>query len=168
MQEPTWADVVAYLVERLHEHSQIWLMLLMPTVMILRLVVGALWQRRVQHQRAASVGAIFERWIQQHDMPLPEMSTDEQLAALDRLGQALLGPPAIVLRFFIALQVVMESWHVHERVLSALDGLAQTWHDKLPSERKRRERRAQVFARRDVARLLSRIDRDGVRSTPAP
>jgi len=51
----------------------------------------------------------------------------------------------------------------HQSLLDALDGLAQRWHDKLPSDRKRRERRAQVLARRDVNRLIHKMERESDR-----
>ena len=167
MQEPGWEDVFAYLQERLREpHSSLfWAVLLVPMVWIMRAVVGALWQRHVQHQRIAIVTRVFQRWLQQLDKPQHDLSADEQLTAMDRLGSHLLGHPAVVAAFLMPLRATMESWQADEGVLAALDALAQTWHDKLPSDRKRRERRAQAFARRDVDRLVSRIERDGVRET---
>jgi hypothetical protein len=168
MQEPGWEDVFAYLQERLREpHSSLfWAVLTVTMVSIIRAVVGALWQRHVQHQRVALVTRIFERWLQQCDKPLRAMPADKQLAAIDRLGSNLLGRPAVVVSFLMSLRAMMESWQADERVLAALDALAQTWHDKLPSDRKRRERRARVLARRDVDRLVNHIARDGVRGAP--
>ena len=96
------------------------------------------------------------------------MLREDQVAALDRLGRDVLGRPAVVLQFLLTLRVVMESWQPHESVLAALDQLTRTWHDKLPSNRKRHERRAQALARRDVDRLVSRIERDGIRPGSLP
>jgi hypothetical protein len=166
MQDPTWRDVFAYLLERIeHPHSPLfWLLLLTLAINIVSAAVGALWRRHVQHQRVAIVAAIVERWLRQLDRPLHSMPPEQQVAAFDRLGQHVLGHPPVVLQFLLTLRVVMESWQPDERVVAALDRLTQTWRDKLPSDRKRRERRTQALARRDVDRLVSRIARDGIRT----
>jgi hypothetical protein len=165
MQDPSWQDVFAYMLTKLEQqHSPLmWGWLLMPLVSIASLVIGLVWQRHVQHQRVAIVAAIFQRWSRGLDKPLDQMTDAERLVAIDRLGNDLLGHPATVLQFLLALRVVMETWQAHDSVLEALDQLTQVWHDKLPSDRKRRERRAQALARRDVARLVGRIEREADR-----
>jgi hypothetical protein len=75
---------------------------------------------------------------------------------------------AVVLQFLLAIQVSIEILQPRDDVIATIEHLAQTWHDKLPGDRKRRTRRADVLARRDVARLAIRIERDGDRMVSPP
>jgi hypothetical protein len=162
MQDPTWHDVLDFLLNRAgHMHWPLWL--LAPMFSIVLAAIQWAWQRHVQRQRFDIVASIVKRWIAQNGKPFNEMSTGEQLAAIDRLAREIIGYPAVVLEFLLSLRVFIEPLEPHQSVLIALDELTQTWHDKLPSDRKRRERRAHVLARRDVNRLVHKIEREGDR-----
>jgi len=162
MQDPLWHHVVELVLNRVAAMYWPW----GPLALVLGIVLAAIqwaWQRHVRQQRFDIVASIVKRWIAQNGKPFDEMTTDEQLAAVDRLGKALLGYPAVVLEFLLSMRVVIETLQPHQSVLDALDGLAQRWHDKLPSDRKRRERRAQVLARRDANRLIHKMERESDR-----
>ena len=144
MPEPTWRDVLAYVVDRLYRGDwpiARWVLLFIVLTAI-RTVVSIVWTRHRAHQQIATLTSIMSRWTAELGMPFHLLSAPRQLEAVGRLRQRLVGDRALVLALLVNLRVYMEDIPIDDSVLEAMDRLAAEWQDKMAPARRRRYRQS--------------------------
>jgi uncharacterized protein YPO0396 len=166
VQDTSWNDVLAVVLHQVRQAD--WLpsrwQLIALAFPIATALLRVLWERHRRHQQVAIVDAIVTRWITELDTPFDRMPLDDQLAAIARLRDSIVGTPVVVLHHLLLIRVALETCPIDDRVLAALDHLTQAWYDKLPSARKRHQRRLRALAQRDVERLKGRLERERARA----
>ena len=160
MQDPTWRDVLDYIVAGLLRGDWPVAACAATTLAIgtLRLTVGWAWARHRRHQQLATFERIITRWMAGWSKPFAALSTVEQLATIEQLRATIVGSPTLVLQLLAAIRVMVETVEPDSHVLEALDRLAGEWQEKLPSARRRRYRRDREHRGQMIG---SRGDRSG-------
>jgi hypothetical protein len=170
VQDPTWREVFDYMLTKLHngDLGVPWWLLVGLAVALLRKIVSVLWRHHRQRQQASIVNAIVTRWMKSLGKPFWTLSTAVQLDSIERLRGTLVGSPAIVLEFVVAIRVAVESEYTDAGVLGAFDRLAAEWQDKLPSARRRRYRRSRALDSQGIRALKNDVEPSGVVSRHGP